>query len=108
MAPMTNSTDSHFRSRMRGAALLAAFAAFIGVSWGACSYDPQHSDIQVLVDGLPASALRGVATLTTTNGDNKQYFPRIPPGGSVALAFTAPSAGTYTVTVQLQAFDALD
>src|SRR5207302_10537350 len=91
-----------------GAAFLAGGAALLAYAFSACSYDALHSDIQVLVDGLPVSAIRGHVTLTTTNGDSEEYFPRVPPGGGLELDLAAPSSGTYTVSVQVQAFDALD
>ena len=82
---MTNSTDRQLRSRLRGAAFLAGGAALLAYAFSACSYDALHSDIQVLVDGLPVSAIRGHVTLTTTNGDSKEYFPRIPPRSTSSI-----------------------
>src|SRR5260221_739994 len=88
---------------------LAAGAALVAFS--ACSYNANKPDVLVHVTGVPANAVRGIVTITDTNGDSaQQYFPRFDAsnGAALDLSFAAPSAGSYTITVQMQAFDVDD
>ena len=90
--------------------VLAASVAAIA-SFSACSYDAVKPDILVHVDGLPANAVRAEVTLNDSNGDAPiKYFPRIVAAADASqdFAFAAPKSGSYSVTVQVQAFDPQD
>jgi hypothetical protein len=108
---MTLLNHAQSRSRKRSALLVALLAAGGAAATSACSYDAQKPSITLHIDGLSADAVRAEVTLTDTNGDKEQkYFPRFDSGAGapVDLAFDAPSKGTYTLTVRVQAFDAID
>ena len=90
---------------------LAAAAVCAVAGFSACSYNASKPDILLHVDGVQVSAVRGVVTITDTNNDPaQQYFPRFGSGNGAALdlSFAAPSAGTYTLTIHVEAFDADD
>jgi hypothetical protein len=106
---MTNPTVSQLRSR-GVALLLSAVAAVIGAV-AACSYDETKGDILLHMTNVPPNATRAEVTLTTTNpGDQpKTYLPRFGAhNGTVDLAFAAPSTGTYSITIEVRAFDSPD
>ncbi len=86
----------------------ALFVAVLAAAASACSYDGAKPDLTLRVEGLPANAVRAEVTLTDSAGDAAvQYFPRFGTAGGapVDLSFAAPSKGTYTVSLQVQAFD---
>ena len=101
-------TQTSKTSRNRGAAVLAALIAVAAAT--ACSYNETKGDVAVHVTNLPASASQAAVVVTTSNGDPaKKYCPLFAvQSGTVDLAIPAPSAGTYTMTVQVAAFDADD
>ena len=97
---MTMTTQT---SKTRSALVAAALAAA-----SACSYNETKGDLAVHVTNLPATASQAAVVVTTSNGDPaKTYCPLFAvQSGTAELAIPAPSAGTYTVTVQVSAFDA--
>ena len=101
---MTMTTQTSKRFRLRSAALVAAAVA----AASACSYNESKGDLAVHVTNLPGTASQAAVVVTTSNGDPaKTYCPLFAvQSGTVDLAIPAPSAGTYTVTVQVSAFDA--
>src|SRR5437588_4263044 len=99
------------KTLIRKLAPLAAVAAVAAAAFSACSYSANKPDILLTLDGVAGNAVRAVVTLSDTNGDTAQeYVPRFAPraGRVEGLAYAAPSAGTYTVSFQVQTFDADD
>lgn len=95
--------------RARGVLVLAGSVLAVFGVFAACSYDETKGDILVHLVNVPLNAVRADVTLTTSNaGDTpKTYLPRFGAhNGTVELALAAPSVGTYSITVDVRAYDA--